>query len=353
MRQTPGRCARAVWFSALRSVEVRSETVAPPGRDEVLVRARVSLISAGTELLVYRGLADRSDPLPRYGDGSYDFPIKYAYQVVGIVEEAGRESGFEPGERVFVRHPHQSLMTVDALERGVIRIPGDITDDQAAFLNLARVAHTAVLDVQPCAGDTAVVLGAGIVGLLCARFLQRTAHRVIVADTRAVRRELAVRRGVTAAVAPDELAAAVAECTGGRGADVCYETSGNGRALQSAIDVSGQEGRIAVVSYYGREPVALRLAPEFHWRRLQLVSSHASVLAYGSPRWDAERRNEEAFAAMSYLDVEELISHRFPLNAAADAYRLLDGAATGEENVVGAVLDYPRCHNSEFASDGD
>ncbi len=63
----------------------------------------------------------------------------------------------------------------------------------------------------------------------------------------------------------------------------------------------GQEGTAAIVSYYGRDPVGMRLAPEFHWRRLKLISSHASVLSWDSPRWNAARRNEEVFHAMRYL----------------------------------------------------
>jgi len=338
---TETREAHAVWFAAPRLAEVRAEPVRPPGRGEVLVRAHVSLISAGTELVVYRGRADPTDPLPKYAGGDYGFPIKYAYQVVGVVEEGGPDAPAPVGARVFVRHPHQDLMVVDERDRGIVRIPDGITDDQAAFLNLARVAHTAIIDSPLRAGDTAVIYGAGIVGLICARFAQRTAHRVIVVDPRPARRELALRRGATAAVAPEDLPAAVEELGRSRGADVCFETSGVGAALQSAIDVTGQEGTIVVVSYYGREPVGIRLAPEFHWRRPKIISSHASVLSYDLPRWDATRRNEEVFAAMSYLVVEELISHRFPLAEAADAYRMLDGAATEPSDVVGAVIDYP------------
>ena len=117
------RTGRGVWFAAPRRAEVRSETVQAPGPSEVLVRSRVSLISAGTELVVYQDRADPADPLPRYAQGDYGFPIKYAYQVVAVVDEAGADSGFAPGERVFVRHPHQDLMTVDAQDRGVVRIP--------------------------------------------------------------------------------------------------------------------------------------------------------------------------------------------------------------------------------------
>lgn len=337
--------ARAVWFTAAHRAEVLSEPLAPPAPTEVRVRATVSLISAGTELVVYQGRADPSDPLPRYSSGDYGFPIKYAYQVVGRIESAGEDSGHERGERVFVRHPHQDLMNVDGRERGIVRIPPNITDDQAAFLNLARVAHTAVLDAPPRVGDTAVVFGAGIVGMLCARFVQRVAHRVIVVDPRPARRALAVSRGATAAVAPEDLSSLVHELLGDRGVDVCYETSGAGPALQGAIDVTGQEGTVAVVSYYGSAPVPIRLAPEFHWRRIHIVSSHASVLSYGSPRWDAERRNAEVFAALHYLRVEELISHRFPLDEAAQAYRLLDHALAEQSDVMAVVLDYTTVHD--------
>src|SRR5258705_13334998 len=94
---------RAVWFSAPRSAVLRAAPVREPGPDQVMVRAKVSLISAGTEMLVYRGETSGRDPLPPNAEGTLGFPIKYGYQCVGVIERAGAATGLAEGDRVFAR----------------------------------------------------------------------------------------------------------------------------------------------------------------------------------------------------------------------------------------------------------
>ena len=84
-----GRSARALWFTAARQAELREEAVREPEGTEVCVRAIVSLVSAGTEMLIYRGEGPTDDDLGlETCEGSFSFPIKYAYQVVGEVVAA-------------------------------------------------------------------------------------------------------------------------------------------------------------------------------------------------------------------------------------------------------------------------
>ncbi len=333
-----GMRGRAVWFPGARQAEVRTEDVAAPGPGEILVRSTVSLISAGTELVVYRGDAADDDPMPLYSEGDYGFPVKYGYQVVGVVEQAGAETALPAGTRVFVRHPHQDLFTVRVEGHGVVPLPDDVDDESAAMLNLTRVATTAIWDAPTAPGDVVAVYGQGVVGALCARLARRNAGAVIAVDPVATRRERALKSGVDAAVPPEQAAQAVAEFSDGRGADVVYETSGAGAALQSAIDCAGEEATVCVVSYYGRRPVPLRLAPQFHWRRLRLVSSHQSLMSYSTPRWSPQRRNSVVLRELNRLNARDLISARVPLADAARAYRLIEAR---EDDILGVLLTYP------------
>ena len=157
-------------------------TIRVPAQDEVLIRATTSLISAGTEMLVYRGEATPGDLLPPNAGGTFGFPVKYGYQVVGRVEEAGPRSRLRPGDRVFARHPHQERFVTKSAETWVTPLPGWVSDDEAAFLNLARVALTANLDVPVRTGETALVFGQGVVGVCCALLARQSAHRLIVVD---------------------------------------------------------------------------------------------------------------------------------------------------------------------------
>ena len=89
---------RALWFAAPRRAELREEPVAEPADEQVLVRGITSLISAGTEMRVYRGEVDPGGNLGlETFAGSLGFPVKYSYQIVGVVERAGARSGYAPG----------------------------------------------------------------------------------------------------------------------------------------------------------------------------------------------------------------------------------------------------------------
>jgi len=111
--QLGSRAARGLWFASARHAELLNEQVNGPTATEVTVRAIASLVSAGTEMLVYRGELPAEDHLGlETCEGSFGFPVKYAYQVVGEVIEAGPEAKFKLGQRVFARHPHEDYFNV-------------------------------------------------------------------------------------------------------------------------------------------------------------------------------------------------------------------------------------------------
>lgn len=325
--------ASSVWFTAERRAEILPAAVRIPAATEVTVRATRSLVSAGTEMLVYRGRTGSDDLMPPNSEGAFEFPIKYGYQIVGRVEAAGVDSGYAIGDRVFARHPHQDVFTTEVSSTWVTRLPDGIDDTSATFLNLARVALTANLDAPVRVGETAVVIGLGVVGQLCARFARRTAGALIVVDPIPSRRELALASGADAAVAPEDAAAAVAELSAGRGADVTFEASGNGAALQSTFGLTAEYGTIAVLSYYGRTPVSLVLAPEFHWRRQSIVSSNAGT----RPRWDPQRRTDAILQMLPGLHADDLVSGHVPFADAPAAYEMVDKSP---ERVLAVILDY-------------
>src|SRR5437868_1317054 len=102
--------AQALWLSGPCCPEFRREVVPRPGPGEVRVRTIASAPSQGTEMLVYHGQAPAGLPLdlPTL-KGSFAFPIKYGYAAVGRVIDVGAGvEGLEPGDMVFVHHPHQS-----------------------------------------------------------------------------------------------------------------------------------------------------------------------------------------------------------------------------------------------------
>jgi len=319
--------ARALWLAAARRPEFRRESVPPPGPGEVRVRALASALSQGTEMLVYRGQvpADLPLDLPTLA-GSFAFPIKYGYASVGRVVDSGAGvTDRAIGDLVFVLHPHQTQYVVPAAL--TIPLPAGLDPVLGVFTANVETALNIVHDTPLHLGETALVFGQGTVGLLVAQLLRRAgAECVLVVDPLERRRALARQASADLALAPDdELPARVRALTGGRGADVAVEVSGSGAALQSAIDAVATEGTVVVASWYGTKPVTLTLGGHFHRGRVQLRSSQVGRLNPAlSARWDYARRLDTAVGLLSRLRLADLVSHRFPFDAAPDAYRLVD-----------------------------
>lgn len=334
----PTITAKALWFTAARTAEVLDETVPPPGPGQVTVRSIVSLVSSGTELLIYRGEGAGELGLETC-EGSFDFPVKYAYQVVGEVTAAGSGSSYSPGDIVFARHPHQSAFTMNSESGLLVRVPDGMAPDRAVFVNLMAVALTTQLDVPVRFGDCVVVYGQGTVGSLAAQLARRTAGTLIVVDPLPRRRERALSWGADHAVTPGDAPQVITDASEGRGADIAIEASGTAAALQAAITGTGQEGTIVAVSFYGTKVIPLVLAPEFHYRRQRIISSQVSTLGSGlEPRWTWERRDQAAFGILQQDWLQTPVTHRLPFPKAPDAYKLLD---TEPDQAIGVLLDYP------------
>jgi 2-desacetyl-2-hydroxyethyl bacteriochlorophyllide A dehydrogenase len=334
--------ATSVWFPGPRRLELRTEPLAPLGPTDVRVGAIASAISHGTEMLVYRGQVplELGLDLPTL-EGSFAFPIKYGYASVGRIMEIGPDvRALAVGDLVFVHHPHQTAYVVP--ERLPIRLPPDLDPVGGVFLANVETALTIVLDAAPRLGERVVIFGQGVVGLLITQLVRRTgAGLIVVVEPIAARRALALDKlGADLALAPDEhLQEAVQQATGGTGADLAIEASGNGAALGQAIDALAFGGTVVVGSWYGTKPVQLSLGGAFHRRRLRLLSSQVSTIdAALQPRWNPKRRLDLAREFLSTLQLAPLISHRLPIERAADAYRLVD---EHPEQTVQVVLDYP------------
>jgi 2-desacetyl-2-hydroxyethyl bacteriochlorophyllide A dehydrogenase len=341
--------ARAVWFTAPRHAEVRDAEVSSPGRDEVTVAAVASLISLGSEMRIYRGEVPADQEVrPVTVEGSFAFPIKYGYQVVGRVVEAGEDSAFSGGELVFCRHPHQSRFTIRVGHADpplITRLPEFKPPEMAVFSNLLDVALNAILDVSIRVGDVVAVFGYGTVGCFCAQLAQLTASRVVVVEVNPLRRQLALELGADAAVAPEDAREAVMSASRGRGTDVSIEASGSPPALQEAIRCTGMEGTVLVPAWYGDRTVPLVLSPEFHLGRQRIVSSMTRAM---NPelrsRWDLARRLEVAWELLPRFYNPKMVSHHVSLEDAPSAYRMAD---EDPSSVLGIVIEYPISNGSK------
>jgi 2-desacetyl-2-hydroxyethyl bacteriochlorophyllide A dehydrogenase len=327
--------ARAVHFVAPRRVEVREVDLPAPAEGQVLVATEWSGISSGTELLAYRGEIDPDLPLDETLGalaGTFAYPFRYGYSAVGRVVRPG--GSLLEGQLVFAFHPHQDRFVVDAREA----VPLDGMDARVATMYpMVETALQVCLDAGPRLGEVAVVVGLGAVGILVAALLARTGTVVLGSEPVPARRASAGGFGVRA-VAPDEVADALAEATGGRGADLVVEASGNPDGLASSLELLAHEGTALVCSWYGTKPVPLPLGAAFHRRRLDIRSTQVSTIpASLSSRWDRGRRAQVAWRLARDLPVAALCTHAFPFEAAAEAYARADGK---EDGLIHAALRY-------------
>ena len=317
-----------------------------PAGDQILVQTLVSAVSAGTELLIYRGEwppnlpVDESIPALQ---GAFQYPLKYGYACVGRVLQVGSE--VDPswtGQLVFAFNPHESHFL--SRPQDLVPLPPDLPPERAGLLPNMETAVAFVMDGRPLIGERVVVFGQGVVGLLTTALLSRFSLGGLYAlDRFALRRDRSVALGADSAFDPaDPLAMdslmTFLEMERGGGADLTYELSGNPAALDQAISVTGFGGRVVVGSWYGAKRADIDLGGKFHRGRIKLVSSQVSTLEPElSGRWTKKRRLNLAIGMLRKLNTLDLTSHRFPISNADEAYALL---AQNPGDALQVVLTY-------------
>lgn len=342
---------------------------------QVLIRTSVSLVSAGTErMLVDFGRAGwvgkarqqpdkvravlekiRTDGIATTLDAvrsKLDQPLALGYCNVGRVVETGRGvSGLQPGDRVVSNGKHAEFVGVP--RNLCARVPDPVTDERAAFTVLGAIGLQGVRLAAPTLGECVVVIGLGLIGLMTVQLLRAQGCRVLGVDLDATRLALARRFGAETVdgAESDAVLSAAHAFSRGRGVDAVLITASTrgSEPVSQAARMSRKRGRIVLVGVTGLE---LSRA-DFYEKELSFQVS----CSYGPGRYDpeyeegghdypvgfvrwTEQRNFEAVLDMladGRLDVDPLISHRFELDRAEDAYALLSSGAPS----MGILLGYP------------
>lgn len=344
--------ANQLWFRQPYQLEIRQQLLPPLTAGQVLVKTICSAISAGTEMLVYRGQlpADIAvDATLASLQQQATYPLPYGYACVGRVEQvADAADQAWLGQLVFSFQPHASHFI--ASPQQLLRLPADIEPEAAVFLANMETAVNLVLDGQPAIGERVLVLGQGIVGLLVSSLLVQFPLAALYAvDGIAQRRNWAMQLGVSQVVdagSETEMAQLQRQLqlpidlalTTNAGADLIFEVSGSPQALNSAIDLCSYSGRIVLGSWYGNKIATINLGGAAHRNRLKFISSQVSSIAPEiTGRWDKARRFDTAWQMLRTVRPQQLISHRLPLEQAATIYQQLD---TAPDSVMQAVFCY-------------
>jgi predicted dehydrogenase/threonine dehydrogenase-like Zn-dependent dehydrogenase len=339
---------------------------------EVLIANVASIISAGTERmtidLAKKSLLGKARERPdlvrrviekcrnegvlttlRQVRERLDTPIPMGYSSAGMVLACGAGiQHLKPGDRVASNGPHAGIVAVG--KHLCASIPDGVDFDQAAFAVLGAIALQGVRLARCELGETVLVIGLGLIGQIAVSLLSAAGCRVIGTDPDASKCELALKMGAQRA-APNVGAAVVLADTGDLGADAVLITAST--ASNAPIDLAAaavrKKGRVVLVGVIGLE---LDRRP-FYFKEAEFVVS----CSYGPGRYDpeyedrghdypaahvrwTEQRNIQAvldLMARGKLDVRPLISHRFPIEKAPDAYDLIQ---SGEQPYLGVLLEY-------------
>jgi threonine dehydrogenase-like Zn-dependent dehydrogenase len=272
-------------------------------------------------MLVYRGqfphLHNAHDPY----SSELTYPFAYGYACAGVISEIGRDVdpyirdkivfGFQPHTSAFICQP-------DAL----IPAPASFPAEACSFLPNMETAVNLIHDAAPILGERVLVLGQGVVGLLVAALLRGfPLESLITSDCYELRRNISVEIGVDDSLDPNQISLSGYA----QNFDLTFELTGSPSALDEAIALTAFSGRIVIGSWYGAKRASIDLGGLYHRSRIKLISSQVSTIAPElSGRWDKARRFEVAWEALKRIQPQKWITHRFPIEQAEEAYRLLD-----------------------------
>jgi NADPH:quinone reductase-like Zn-dependent oxidoreductase len=308
--------ARAFWTVAPGRGEIRAEPLAPPAPGEVLVRASHSAVSRGTESLVFLGRVPESEYQRMrcpHQIGDFPGPLKYGYASVGVVEVGPAEL---LNRAVFCLFPHQSAYVVSA--RAVLPIPSTVAPEQAVLAANLETAINAVWDAAPRLGDRVTIVGAGVLGCLCAYLLARhVAVDVELIDVQPER--AAVARALGARFALPEHAR--------RERDLVIHASATEAGLGTSLELAAAEATVLELSWFGDVEVRLPLGGAFHARRLALRSSQVGTLSpRARRRFDHRARLELALELCADPVLSVLIDAESPFETLPDLMPRLTAA---------------------------
>ncbi len=329
--------AKAVIFPDRLKVEFREVAVPDPGPRDVVVQTRYSWISNGTEGSLLRGERINGETPYRPGD-PWPFPIAAGYQSTGVVMHVGREvTDVRPGQWVFctmgriegMYEPCGGHVSPKVADRSQIwPLPDGVSPVAASGLVLTQVGYNCGTRPPVGVGSVALVIGDGMVGHWAAQTLHWRGATVLLAgkhdDRLALFGEGMRRHRIN--VARDHLVEVARAIAPGR-VDVLVDTVGSLDTVMACHPLMRYNGHIVSAGFNRDNSM------------LDIQKLRFGELTLHSPSGWEQRRMDETLAliASGHLQTEPLITHRFPVEQAAEAWKLI---LERTDPVLGVVLTW-------------
>ncbi len=277
-----------------------------------------------------------------------DQPLPLGYCNVGIVQESGN-TGYQVGTRIVSNGNHAEVVRVP--KNLCAEIPDNVSDETAAFTVLASIALQGVRIANPTIGETFVVTGLGLIGLITVQLLLANGCRVIGIDFDSSKCDLARKFGAEAVdLSQGEDALVKAHVfSRGRGVDAVIITAStnSNEPVSQAANMCRKRGRIVLVGVVGLElsradfyekEISFQVSCSYGPGRYDTnYEEKGNDYPVGFVRWTEQRNFEAILDLMSSgaLNMQPLISHRFEIDNAIDAYKCLD-----DRSSLGILLNY-------------
>ncbi len=229
-----------------------------------------------------------------------------------VYKKVGVTAGFEPSGGGYAEYVRAMDWIV---ERGVVKIPDDIPFEQAAFIEPLNTCLKAVLNLKLEADETVLVIGQGPIGILLASLALRSGAKVLTSDLYPDRHKLAAEFGLRFPIdaSREDVVAAAHAASDGRGADAVILAVGGDALIRVAMDAARPGGRILLFAQTQRGSATIDPAAVCVDEKTLMGSYSASV--------DVQDEGVQlAFDGYrNGYDLTKLVSHRFPLQRAAEA----------------------------------
>lgn len=262
---------KTITFTAPKTAELLTDETKPVAADHVMVKMEYTVISGGTE----RACIMASPNTPQR------FPIHLGYCGVGRVVAAGVDvRSVQPGDRVLVYHGRHAAYNVVS-EGKVTKVENDEIDSlEAAFVVIATMGLGGVRKLEVELGESAMVMGLGLLGMFSVQFLRLNgAYPVIAVDMNPERRALALKLGADFAFDPTDadFAEKVKTVTRGRGVNACVEVTGVSVAMKQALECASPMGRISLLGCTRVSDCAIDYYNQVHRPGVKLIGAHNFV----------------------------------------------------------------------------
>ena len=262
---------KAITFVQPKQAQLLERELGEVSGELVLVENEYTVISGGTEKAYLLGSANTRSAFPRV----------IGYCGIGRVIQVGEQvSGFSAGDRVLVYHGrHAKYSLVDQSRLTKIE-DAAIPSLEAAFTIIASMGLGGVRKLELELGESAMVMGLGLLGIFAVQFLRLSgAYPLIAADLNPARRQLALQLGADYAfdpAAPDFIDQ-VKRVTKGAGVRATVEVTGVSAALQQALQCAARQGRISLLGCTRVSDCPVDFYSQVHQPGVKLIGAHNMV----------------------------------------------------------------------------